>query len=352
MSKTEYVNERSQVAQVIMEDMFKVRSGESVAITADSGSDPELMQAFADAASAVGGKPLLIWTPKAKEDGQAGMNDWPAKALTATLSNVDVWLECNSTILLYSDIWENAFKNNKKLRYLIIADSSVQSLVRTFTGYNIPDLGSMLKKVRDMVLKCKTIRITSTNGTDVSYDIDLNYAFDIDDGDYSKPKFGTAPGYVNMVPKLGSMNGTIVFDLLMNANVYGTDNRIEFEMRNGKIADVKGTPAEVEKFKKYLASFDDPNMYKISHNMFGLNPSVRQMRGEIVEDERVWGGVDFGFGHTSPMDMPPDGQVAKSHFDGVVGKVSIYLDDVQIAEDGVYIHPELKPLAAKLIGDH
>lgn len=350
MNTTNDSLERTKVAKVIMQDMFQVRPGESVAITADSGSNSELMQAFADAADAAGGKPLLIWTPKAKEDGQAGVIDWPAEALTAALSHVDVWLECNSTILLYSDIWEKAFENNKKLRYLIIADSSVQSLVRTFTGYSIPDLGMMLNKVRDMVLKCKTIRITSTNGTDVSYGIDLDYAFDIDDGDYSKPKFGTAPGYVNIVPKIGSMNGTIVFDLIQHANIYDNDNTLEFLMKDGIIVDVTGTPEEVENFKKYLASFDDPNMYKISHNMFGLNPSVREMRGEIVEDERVWGGVDFGFGHTSPMDMPPQGQVAKSHFDGIVGKVSIYLDDVQIVDDGSYIHPELKPLAEKLMG--
>ncbi|MDO6516017.1 hypothetical protein [Zobellia uliginosa] len=349
---TNYNLERSLVAKVIMQDMFKVKAGESVAITADSGNDPELMNAFAAAVYAVGGKPLLMWTPKAKQDGQAGIKDWPVEALTAALSNVDVWLECNSTILLYSDIWENAFKNNKKLRYLIIADSSVQSLLRTFTGYKVPDLSKMLNKVRDMVLDCKTIRITSDNGTDVSYDINLDYSFDIDDGDFSMPKFGTAPGYVNIVPKVGSMNGTIVFDLLMNANVYGTDNRVEFIMKDGVISDVRGTAKEAENFKEYLASFNDPNMYKISHNMFGLNPSIRKMRGEIVEDERVWGGVDFGFGHTSPMDMPPLGQVAKSHFDGIVNKVSIFLDDIQIVKDGVYIHPELKPLAVKLIGEY
>lgn len=350
MKTTNYHLERTKVAKVIMQDMFKVQPGESVAITADSGNDPELMNAFAAAVYALGGKPLLMWTPKAEQDGQSGMKDWPVDALTGALSNVDVWLECNSTILLYSDIWENAFKNNKKLRYLIIADSSVPSLLRTFTGYKVPDLGAMLNKTRDLILDCKTIRITSTNGTDVSYDINLDYSFDIDDGDFSMPKFGTAPGYVNIVPKTGSMNGTIVFDLLMNANVYANDNNIAFVMKDGAIADVTGTPSEVENFKAYLASFDDPNMYKISHNMFGLNPSIRKLCGEVVEDERVWGGVDFGFGHTSPMDMPPLGQVAKSHFDGIVSKVSIYLDDIQIVDGGEYIHPELKPLAVKLIG--
>ena len=50
------------------------------------------------------------------------------------------------------------------------------------------------------------------------------------------------------------------------------------------------------------------------------------------------------------MDMPPEGQPAKSHFDGVVGKVSILLDGIPIVKQGVVCHPELIPLAEKLVG--
>jgi leucyl aminopeptidase (aminopeptidase T) len=345
----DYFLERAKVAKVMIEEMFKVKPGETVAITGDSGSDRDFADTLAAAAYSVGGLPLIMWTPKASQDGQAGINDWPAKALTAALCKVDVWIELQSTILLYSHIWETAMAKNKKLRYLIIADSSIQSLMRTFVGFDISTLEQFLVKVKKMAMKSKVVKIISTNGTNVSYETDLNYAFDIDSGDYSKPLFGTAPGYVNLVPKLESMNGNIVFDLLMNANVYGTENHVEFVMKDGRIDDVVGG-SEAENFKNYLASFDDPNMYKISHNMFGFNPNVHKMCGEVVEDERIWGGVDFGFGHTSPMDMPPFGQVAKSHFDGIVGKVSIFLDDIQIVDDGEVCHPDLKSLAYKLIG--
>ena len=347
---TDYFLERAKVAKVIIEDMFQVKPGETIAITGDTGSNRDFADALAAAAFVADAKPLILWKPKAKHDGQAGIDDWPAKPLTAALCKVDVWIELQSSILLYSHIWETAMAKNKKLRYLIIADSSIQSLMRTFVGFNIKTLSNLLNKVKDMTEASKVITIMSSNGTNVSYETDLNYVFDLDSGDYSKPKFGTAPGYVNIVPKTGSMNGNIVFDLLMNANVYNTENRVEFIMKDGKIDDVIGG-AEADKFKSYLASFDDPNMYKISHNMFGFNPNVRNMCGEVVEDERIWGGVDFGFGHTSPMDMPPLGQVAKSHFDGVVGKVSIFLDDVQIVDDGEVCHPELKSLAYKLIGN-
>ena len=341
--------ETAMVAKTLIDDMFQVKPGETVAISGDSGSNRELADAFASATFVSGGIPLILWMPKGKNDGEAGMKDWPSEALTGALSNVDVWIELGSTVMLYSSIWENAFSNNSKLRYTVLGDSSVLSLLRIFTTFDIKTLGQFLVKVRDMSKKAKVVRITSENGTDVSYETDLNYVFDYDDGDLSMPKFGTAPGYINIVPKTNTMNGTIVFDLLMNADVYGTENVVSFEMVNGNIAEVNGGK-EADKFKGYLASFEDENMYKISHNMFGFNPGVKELCGEIVEDERVWGGVDFGFGHTSPMDMPPLGQPASSHFDGVVAKVNIFLDDIQIVNNGEVCHPELIPLAQILVG--
>ncbi len=335
---------QTRFSKTLMEDMFQIKKGETVAITVDFGSDTAIIDALFVATKNAGGLPLIIQIPKAENDSQAGMKDWPSKAITAALCNVDVWIEANSIVLLYSDIWETAMKENKQLRYLIIADSTIQSLDRVFTGFDIQRLKVLLNEVRTMVMASKSVRITSNNGTDVSYEIDLNYAFDVDDGDYSQPKFGTAPGFVNVVPKLGSMNGSIVFDHLQ----FAEDDTLEFIMKNGKIIDVKGGKS-AEEFKTYLAAFNDENMYKISHNMIGLNPKVTELSYELVEDERIWGGVDFGFGHTSAIDMPPFGQEAASHFDGVVTKVNLYFDEIQIFANGQICHHKLRSLAQKLL---
>ena len=160
---------------------------------------------------------------------------------------------------------------NKKLRYVILGDSSIESLYRVFTGYDIALLGKLLNRVRDLSMAAKKVRITSANGTDVSYETNLDYSFDIDSGDFSKPKFGTAPGYVNIVPKIGSMNGTIVFDVLMNANL--NNGPVSFEMKEGRIAKVIGGK-EAEKFKAYLAAFEDPNIC-----LLYTSPSPRDQRG-------------------------------------------------------------------------
>lgn len=337
---------RARVARILMEEMFQVKKGETVAITADSGTDKKIVEAIENAAQVAGALSLVMYTPRAEKDSQAGMSYWPAEALTAALCKVDVWIELQSIVILYSDIWETAMKENKKLRYLIIADSTIESLDRVFTGFSIPDLNALLSNVMHKMMKSNKVHITSHNGTDISYDIDLNNAFDMDSGDFSKPKFGTGPGFVNIVPKVGTMEGSIVFDTLQNHN---EDGALEFIMKNGSIIDIKGKDSSVEKFQSYLSSFDDKNMYKISHNMLGFNPNVRELSGELVEDERVWGCANFGFGHTSAMDLPPLGQVAASHFDGIVTKASIFLDNIAIVKDGEVCHPDLIPLAKALI---
>ncbi len=335
----------AQFSKTLIEDMFQVKPGETIAITADFGTDTTLIDALFVAAQNAGGLPLILRIPKAENDSQAGMKDWPSKAISAALCNVDVWIEANSIVLLYSDIWETAMQQNKNLRYLIIADSSIASLNRVFTGFDIQLLKQLLLHIISLLKTTQKIRITSKNGTDVSYTLNPDYLLDYDDGDFSKPKFGTAPGFVNIVPKIGSMNGTIVFEHLQHAK---PNHKLRFVMKNGSISDVKGNEGVVD-FKAYLSAFKDENMYKISHNMLGFNPKIRKITGELVEDERIWGGVDFGFGHTSAMDMPPLGQPAKSHFDGVVANTSIYFDDTQITDHGELCHPKLKTLAKNLL---
>ena len=124
-----------------------------------------MVEALARASEAAGAIPLAMWMPTAKEESQAGMKYWPSEALKAALCHVDVWIEAQSMVILYSDIWETAMKKNDKLRYLIIANSSIESLDRVFTGFDIQLLKKLLNKVRHMVMSTKTIRIVSENGT-------------------------------------------------------------------------------------------------------------------------------------------------------------------------------------------
>ena len=58
-----------------------------------------------------------------------------------------------------------------------------------------------------------------------------------------------------------------------------------------------------------------------------------QPSGRILEDERVFGCMQFGVGATD--------YGSPAHTDGVVLSPSVWLDDVQIEDAGRYVYPDL-----------
>ncbi|MFQ8898474.1 MAG: hypothetical protein ACLR71_09840 [[Clostridium] scindens] len=88
--------------------------------------------------------------------------------------------------------------------------------------------------------------------------------------------------------------------------------------------DVTGGP-EAEIYKKWLHSFDDPNMLRLAHYSQGFNPGVRKVTGRIVEDERVFGCMEFGIG-SQGIKIGGKHWSAASHSDGIVLHPTIILD--------------------------
>ena len=58
-------------------------------------------------------------------------------------------------------------------------------------------------------------------------------------------------------------------------------------------------------FYQWMKSFDDPNMFNVAHLCYGLGPYA-QLTGEVCEDERVWGCVEWGFGNIGACLTIPD----------------------------------------------
>jgi len=88
-------------------------------------------------------------------------------------------------------------------------------------------------------------------------------------------------------------------------------------------------------------------MYNLAHVCYGFNPGAR-LTGVMVEDERVWGGTEWGIGYQAAVyngkGRPSD---AVSHADGTCLSCSVSLDDKQVIADGKLVDSELKALARK-----
>jgi leucyl aminopeptidase (aminopeptidase T) len=79
-------------------------------------------------------------------------------------------------------------------------------------------------------------------------------------------------------------------------------------------------------------------MFWIAHYSLGFNPGVTRPTGRIVEDERVFGSIEFGLGSQGPQHRAKTWWAA-SHTDGIVLSPTILLDGVALEVSGRYAHP-------------
>lgn len=338
--------ELQRAADRVIKEMLQVKDGETVIITADTGSDERVANAIAASAFAAGGKPMVIWTAATKGVGKAADAELPVESLSGALMNTDVWIEINSKWVFYSTPFERAAKNNLKMRYLNLQDMNCDLLCRNIGNVNMPLLAECLHKITELNRTAKNYRVMTPSGTDLTFISDPTHYLCCDAGDASVPGVYMMPGQINVVPKFTSVNGTLVFDGSLVPPCGLLNAPVKLTLKDSTIVKIEGG-SQAEEFEKWLKSFDDPNMLKMAHMAYGVNPGAK-LTGDIVEDERVWGCVEWGIGYVSTYDAPPDGQDAKSHCDGICLNASVWLDDVQLIDKGKYVHPEIKPYEEKL----
>jgi leucyl aminopeptidase (aminopeptidase T) len=213
----------------------------------------------------------------------------------------------------------------------------VDMMVRTVGQVRYGPLVEMATVLYRMSQAAEVVRVTNGAGTDLTLAVDKA-------GDpFWEPPPATG-GYPQMLGgQSGFMihrrrcHGILVFDgtVWPPADLGILRSPIHMVIEDGTIQEIDGG-REATVFARWLASFDHTEAYLIDHACYGFNPGVSRPTGRILEDERVFGCMQFGIG------APDLGSPA--HTDGVVLDPSVWLDDVQIEEAGRYVHPELVAL--------
>jgi leucyl aminopeptidase (aminopeptidase T) len=133
-----------------------------------------------------------------------------------------------------------------------------------------------------------------------------------------------------------TIEGTLVFDgaLFPPAEIGILRDKVVLTMKEGRAVAIEGG-AQARIFRDWMASWNDPNMYRLAHYSMGFNPGVTRPTGRIVEDERVFGGIEFGFG-TQVSTLRGAGWNAAAHTDGTVLRPTLIFDGKVFEEDGIF----------------
>ncbi len=340
--------ELARAAHILVNDQLHLQKGETVMLTADTQTDPRLLDAVAGAAHTAGAIPMVVNLVSPMGVGKAADPMLPVEPLAAALSHTDAWVEFNTQWLLYSTPFERAMAANKKLRYMCLCEMTVDMMVRLIGRIDAAALSRFMRRVAEMNRQATSGRITTPSGQDISFKmLPKTRPVSCDDGLADKPGMRFLAGQITIVPDFDSINGTLVFDGTIAPPVGFLKEPVVMDIAQGRIAGISGGP-QADEFRAWLDSFNDPAMFRLAHCSYGFNPGAR-LTGICLEDERVWGATEWGIGYLHPVDAPPDGIQAPSHCDGICLKSSVWLDGVQILDEGVVVHPDLVPLAEPLI---
>lgn len=325
-----YSLELARAARRLADEILEVRPGQTVAITADTQSDARVVWATAAAIHAAGAVPIVV-THHTQARPQMEM----PKPVAAAVGAADIWIEFAVSYTVYTHGWHAALAAG--VQYCGLNGLDADGMVRCIGQQDVGSLAAMADVV-ERLLSDADMRVASAAGSEITFS---NHGIKV--GEFKmKANAGKIPimlaGQVSWSPVETSLQGRLVADgILYPPTEAGILHEpIVFDIEAGRIVRLAGG-SEARLLQKWLDARNDPNLYRIAHISMGFNPGVPSPTGRILEDERAFGDIDFGFGAWV-------GRPAAGHFDFTCRQVSAWANGAPIMQDGAFVHPELARL--------
>jgi leucyl aminopeptidase (aminopeptidase T) len=335
-ARDEYLRfEMARASRVLVDDVLMMKPGQTVVITADSGSDARVVWSNASAIYAAGGTAIVIWYHQLPRPQM----EIP-EAVSAALCKADIWIEHAVAYSMYTPGWHRALEAG--VLYCELSAMDVDGMVRCIGRQSIglmAQIGEELKRL----LSESIIRVTSHAGTDVTFSNVgcVIGAFAMQATPEKTPIM--LPGQVSWTPVETSLNGRLVADgiLYPPTEVGILASNVTFEVHEGRIIGFEGE-REAALLRKWFGTLESQDeMDRIAHVSLGFNPGIPMPTGRFVEDERAFGDIDFGFGAWV-------GRPAAGHFDFTCRQISLWANDVQLMDEGVFVEPEIARLCREM----
>lgn len=334
-------------AQKTVNDILKVKPGETLLITVDSKADFRLAAAVARAGECAGAKTMIAYHSTPPAYGKAG-EAWYPDSLVGAIERADVWIELNHQWIYCSTVWERVTAKGTRMRYFHLGKMDPDSYWRCLGALDLEALKAFMTAVVDMTNAANEMRMTNPAGTNVSFK-KTGRPVTNESGDASTPGVHFMLGQIGWAPIEESIEGEIIFD----GSFFGGGpmdlgilrHPITFVVEKGKIVDITGQE-EAKRVKEWMVGLNDELMYYLAHTCYGFNPGA-QLIGECTEDERIWGCTQWGFGYQAEVFGGALGD-AVTHGDGICLNCSVWLDGIQLLDQGNVVHPEVIDLAKRL----
>lgn len=338
-ARDEYLSfEMEHAARKLAEEILEIQSGMTVAITADTNSDARVVWASARAIYAAGGVPSVLWyhtQPRPQME--------PPAPIAAAVAAADIWIEHAVAYTMYTHAWQRAL--DAGVLYCELGGMDVDGMVRCIGRQNI----TLMAEMGDEIVRLLTdaeMEVTSAAGSTTTFH---NRGVKIGEFKMKRTPAKTPimlAGQVSWSPVEESLKGCLVADgiLYPPSEVGIMSETVRFSLSGGRITAIDGAK-EAWLLRNWIDQLNDDTMYRIAHISMGFNPGIPVPTGRVVEDERAFGDIDFGFGAWV-------GRPAAGHFDFTCRQVTIKANGVTLQENGRFVEPKLAKLCRAMNVPH
>jgi 2,5-dihydroxypyridine 5,6-dioxygenase len=329
-------------------ELCGVKEGETVAVLSQLDERLDYADAFMAAALRLGATTYHVRLPEASSSllGDAGawtVGNTPLAGNDAAMDSLKrADLVIDLMFLLFSK--EQLAIQEAGARMLLCVEP-VDNLARLFPT---ADQRRRVEVSEELIAKAKSLRFTNAAGSDVTYRLG-DYPVMTEYGYTDEPgRWDHWPsGFLFTSGADDGVDGTVVIDrgdIIITPFKKFVDEPVAITIEGGLIQDIRGGN-DAELLRDYIAGFDDPKAYGISHIGWGCNEKARwsglanDRRSIGMESRAFYGNTLFSTGPNQELGGTND---TECHIDIPMRNCTMYLDDEPIIVDGEFVIDELK----------
>ena len=328
-------------------ELCGIGEGSTIAVLSQGNRKADYVDAFLAAADQLGATGFNVRLPAVDssldgEDGVWEVGETPLKGnrpAIEALKGVD--LVVDTIFLLFSPEQMEIQESGTRVLLCIEPIEHIEAMQPN------ERLRERVEAGAEMLEKAKTLRFTNAAGSDVTYQLGAyptmtQYGYTDTPGRWDH----WPSGFLFTGGADDGVDGKVVIapgDIIFPFKSY-VQTAIELTIERGKITKIEGG-VDADLLREYMASFNDPDAYGISHIGWGMLESAQwsilahDRRGMGMHGRSFYGNVLFSTGPNGELGGPNE---TLCHVDVPMRNCTLYLDDEPIVVDGEIVVDVLK----------
>lgn len=304
-------------AETIVHQCLNMQEDERVLVLND-GNDQDLIDVLLKVVDETTYDSEYMEYPEPENHGEE-----PPENVAEAMKRADVVIAPTLKSLTHTDARRDACGNGARVATLPTITREIWNTSLQADYYEVKEIS---ERIYAMLRDTSEVRITTPSGTDLRFEVDIDY-FHTDTGIIHEPgDFGNLPageadgGTVNA-------EGTLVIDHFPFAPE-GT----KVEIENNKAVSVEHPGNASSELSEVFSNVDGSR--NVAEFGFGTNPEATLI-GNVLQDEKVLGTVHIAFGDNSSYVKEGEGKVnCDIHWDTVCESPTVWFDDTKVLDNG------------------